>query len=51
MKVYNYQTQQPNANNSGERGSSKKPAGNRQKFSIKNWRGWLHDLPWTKIGT
>src|SRR4051812_2815170 len=45
MKVYNYGTT-PTPNNNR---TPRKVA--RQKFSFNNWRGWLRDLPWTRIGT
>ncbi len=48
MKVYNFETPRPNLQRSGSRNSS---TGNRTKFSIKNWRAWAKDLPWTRIGT
>ncbi|HEX3099997.1 MAG TPA: penicillin-binding protein, partial [Patescibacteria group bacterium] len=49
MKIYNYQTQQQKSEAARFSASSGGKA--RQKFSFKNWRGWLHDLPWNVIGT
>lgn len=47
MKVYNFGTNNSSNNKSNNKQSQK----SRTKFSRKNWRGWLRDLPWTKIGT
>lgn len=54
MKVYNFDNQnnrktenKPNRT-SRTTGLSRRP---RTKFSVKNWRAYLKDLPWTKIGT
>ncbi len=45
MKVYNFGgSQQPTRPNG-------QPKTSRQKFSLANWREWLRELPWTKIGT
>lgn len=49
MKVYNYQSQSSNSSKSAKKNSS--TSRSRQKFSIKNWRAWAADLPWTRIGT
>ncbi len=52
MKVYNFDNQK---NRSSEKSSGKQSSGNsrkpRTKFSFSNWRGFLKDLPWTRIGT
>lgn len=45
MKVYNFESKQ---SPSRKYEPKNKP---RQKFSLKNWRGFIADLPWTKIGT
>lgn len=45
MKVYSFGTPQQTTNNRGNKKTS------RQKFSFANWKGWLHDLPWTRIAT
>ena len=48
MKVYNFESKQSSVNKSSGNGGSGRP---RQKFSLKNWRAWAKDLPWTRIGT
>lgn len=44
MKLYNFESKQSQTSKS----ASAKP---RQKFSLKNWRQNIKELPWTKIGT
>ena len=52
MKIYNYQNQPKKSAlaDSGSKAAAKSGIP-RTKFSFKNWRGWLANLPWNRIGT
>lgn len=52
MKIYNYQNNQPKTEPTRTAsGSTAKPGKTRTKFSIKNWKAWVKDLPWNRIAT